>query len=59
VHRLGHFPEQVCLEDRIRFIRKEWYPMHSVTDISITITMGSFNSIRAEEDEKLKRTMAT
>ncbi len=38
----------VCLEDMTRFIRKEWYLIHLMTDISVLIAMGPFYSTGAE-----------
>jgi hypothetical protein len=32
----------VCLEDRIRSIKKEWYLVHSVTNICVPITLVIF-----------------
>ncbi len=32
----------VCLEDRTRSIKKEWYLVHSVTNISVPITLVIF-----------------
>jgi hypothetical protein len=35
----------------------QWYIMHSVNAISIPIELGPFDSIGAEEDEKLMKTI--
>ncbi len=48
----------VCLENKAGSLSKEWYLMHSVKCISVLITLGPFNSIGAEKDEKLERTMS-
>jgi hypothetical protein len=41
----------MCLEDMARSLRKEWYLMHSVSAISVQVTLGPCNSTWAEEDE--------